>query len=46
MKKPDPRAEQYWRTRYLRKREELDTRISGLEESRRLLQDLNEGFEQ
>lgn len=46
LKKPDPRAEQYWRTRYLRKREELDTRITSLEEARRLLQDLNEGFDQ
>lgn len=46
LRKPDPRAEQYWRTRYLRKREELDTRITSLEEARRLLQDLNEGFDQ
>lgn len=46
MKKPDPRAEQYWRTRYLRKREELDTRITGLEDSRRTLQELNDQFDQ
>lgn len=46
LKKPDPRAEQYWRTKYLRKREELDTRISSLEDARRQLQDLNERLDQ
>lgn len=46
LKRPDPRAEQYYRTRYLRKKEELDNRISGLEDSRRALQELNEGFDQ
>jgi hypothetical protein len=46
MKRPDPRAEQYYRTKYLRKREELDGRITGLEDARRTLQDLNEEFDQ
>ncbi|TXH00030.1 MAG: hypothetical protein E6R08_00925 [Nevskiaceae bacterium] len=46
LKRPDPRAENYWRVRYLRQREELDTRISALEESRTLLQQLNEDFDQ
>ena len=46
LKRPDPRAEQYFRTKYLRKREELDGRISSLEEARRTLQEINEEFDQ
>lgn len=46
LKRPDPRAEQYWRTKYLRQREELDTRISALEDSRRQLVELVEDFEE
>ena len=46
LRKPDPRAEHYWRNRYLRKREELDNRISSLERSRSQLEDLSEELDE
>lgn len=45
MQKPDPRSEQIFRTRYLRRMEQLETRLAQLEASLRLIKDMQDGLD-
>lgn len=45
MTKPDPRAPQVYRTRYLRKWEQLENRLSALEESLQLVKAMQDGLD-